>query len=33
MLERIIFWSIHNRFFVWLSIIVIVVGDDYIFSK
>ncbi|MBP8239718.1 MAG: hypothetical protein KAX50_07145 [Saprospiraceae bacterium] len=29
MIERIIFWLWHNHFFVWLSIIMIVIGGDY----
>lgn len=33
MIERIISWSIHNRFFVWIGIILIIVGGVYSISK
>ena len=29
MIERIISWSIHNRFFVWLGIVMVVIGGVY----
>ena len=29
MIEKIISWSIHNRFLVWLGIIMIIVGGAY----
>ena len=33
MIEKIIFWSIHNRFFVWIGIVMIVVGGIYSIYK
>lgn len=29
MIEKIVSWSIHNRFFVWIGIILIVIGGFY----
>jgi CzcA family heavy metal efflux pump len=33
MIERIISWSIHNRFFVWIGIVIIVVGGIWSIQK